>query len=55
MTWLRRIQSGFELRDVNELDQYVGKGSATGSINTTSGQYYTGIASFNLAGGVRSR
>lgn len=55
MTWLRRIQSGFELRDVNELDQYVGKGSATGSINTTSGQYYTGNASLNLAGGVRPR
>lgn len=55
MTWVRGIQSGFELRDVNELEQYVGKGTQTGSISTTSGQYYTGSASLVISSGVRPR
>lgn len=53
MTWVRSIQSGFEFRDVNELEQYVGKGSATGSINTSN--FYTGSASLFIGTGVRPR
>lgn len=53
MTWIRSIQSGFEFRDVNELEQYVGKGSATGSINTSN--FYTGSAGLSIGTGVRPR
>lgn len=55
MAWVRGIQCGFELRDVNELDQYVGKGAGTGSISTTAGQFYTGSASLNISTGCRPR
>lgn len=55
MAWSRLIQTGFEFRDVNELDQFAGKGSTTGSIATGAGDFYTGSAALDVGLGVRPR
>lgn len=55
MAWVRLIQTGFEFRDINELDQYAGNGSANGTISTTGAEVYTGSASLDIGLGVRPR
>lgn len=55
MAWIRLIQTGFEFRDINELDQFAGKGTTNGTITTTAGQFYTGSAALDIGGGVRPR
>lgn len=53
MAWVRSLQCGFEFRDVNELEQYAGKGTSTGSISTTT--VYSGTASLQINASSRPR